>query len=198
MKNPDSIIRLIGEFKKLPGVGQKTAERLVFFLLKKPKEVSQRLAEAICKIKEKIQTCSICNNITEVDPCEICRDTRRNQGIICVVEEPHDLYAIEKMGQYHGCYFVLKGTISPLDGIGPEDILINELVQRVKKGVIQEVILATNPNMQGDATAIFISKALNSQGVKITRLARGLPVGSDLEYADEFTLLKSFEGRLEM
>ncbi len=198
MKNPDSIIRLIGEFKKLPSIGQKTAERLVFFLLKEPKEVAQNLAEAIWKIKEKIKTCSVCNNITETDQCEICRDPKRDKEIICVVEEPHDLYAIERMGEYHGYYFVLKGTISPLDGIGPEDIQINELVQRVKHEGTQEVILATNPNLEGDATAIFISKTLKSLGVKITRIARGLPVGSDLEYADEFTLLKSFEGRLEL
>lgn len=198
MKNPDSITRLVAEFKKLPGVGQKTAERLVFFLLKERKEAAQKLAEAILDIKEKIQSCSNCNSITEHDLCEICSDPKRDKSIICVVEEPHDLYAIERMGEFRGSYFVLMGNISPLDGIGPEDIQINELMQRVKTGGIQEVIVATNPNMEGDATAIFICNTLKSMGVKVTRIARGLPVGSDLEYADEVTLLKSFEGRLEM
>ena len=198
MKNPDSITALISEFKKLPGIGQKTSERLVFFLLKEPSETSQSLAEAILNIKNKINNCSVCNSITESDPCEICSDPKRDQETICVVEEPHDLYAIERMGQYPGRYFVLMGTISPLDGIGPEDIQINKLVERIKRGGIQEVILATNPNLEGEATAIFISKSLESLPVKVTRIARGLPVGSNLEYADENTILKSFEGRLEI
>ena len=198
MKNPDSITALISEFKKLPGIGQKTAERLVFFLLKEPIETSQSLAEAILNIKNKINNCSVCNSITESDPCDICGDLKRDQGTICVVEEPHDLYAIKRIGEYLGRYFVLMGTISPLDGIGPEDIQINKLLERIKGGGIQEVILATNPNLEGDATAIYISKSLESLPVKVTRIARGLPVGSNLEYADENTILKSFEGRLEI
>lgn len=198
MKNSDSISRLIDEFKRFPGIGQKTAERLVFFLLKEQKDVARGLSEAILNLKDKIQSCSKCNSITENDPCDICNDLKRDQKTICVVEEPHDLYAIERMGEYRGRYYVLMGSISPLDGVGPEDIQINGLMERVKKDEIQEVILATNPNMEGDATAIFISKILKSIGVKATRIARGLPVGSDLEYADEVTLLRSFEGRMEM
>ncbi len=198
MKNSDSIAKLIDEFKRLPGIGQKTAERLVFFLLKEQKDAARGLSEAILNLKDKVQSCSKCNSITENDPCDICSNPKREQKIICVVEEPHDLYAIERMGEYHGRYYVLMGSISPLEGVGPEDIQVNGLVERVKKDGIQEVILATNPNMEGDATAIFISKTLKSLGVKVTRIARGLPVGSDLEYADEVTILRSFEGRMEM
>jgi len=198
MKNSGSIANLIGEFKKFPGIGQKTAERLVFFLLKEQKDVSRELAEAILNLKDKVQSCSKCNSITENDPCDICSNPKREQEILCVVEEPRDLYAIERMGEYRGRYYVLMGNISPLEGIGPEDIQVNGLVERVKKEGIQEVILATNPNMEGDATAIFISKTLKSLEVKVTRIARGLPVGSDLEYADEVTILRSFEGRMEM
>jgi len=198
MKNSDSIANLIGEFKKFPGIGQKTAERLVFFLLKEQKDVSRELAEAILNLKDKVKSCSKCNSITENDPCDICSNPKREQKILCVVEEPRDLYAIERMGEYRGRYYVLMGNISPLEGIGPEDIQVNCLVERVKKEGIQEVILATNPNMEGDATAIFISKTLKSLEVKVTRIARGLPVGSDLEYADEVTILRSFEGRMEI
>tara|TARA_B100000959_G_scaffold166607_1_gene174496 strand:+ start:2294 stop:2890 length:597 start_codon:yes stop_codon:yes gene_type:complete len=198
MKNSDSIANLIGEFKKFPGIGQKTAERLVFFLLKEQKDVSRELAEAILNLKDKVKSCSKCNSITENDPCDICSNPKREQKILCVVEEPRDLYAIERMGEYRGRYYVLMGNISPLEGIGPEDIQVNGLVERVKKEGIQEVILATNPNMEGDATAIFISKTLKSLEVKVTRIARGLPVGSDLEYADEVTILRSFEGRMEI
>ncbi|HJP19541.1 MAG TPA: recombination mediator RecR [Nitrospinota bacterium] len=198
MKNSGSIANLIGEFKKFPGIGQKTAERLVFFLLKEQKDVSRELAEAILNLKDKVQSCSKCNSITENDPCDICSNPKREQEILCVVEEPRDLYAIERMGEYRGRYYVLMGNISPLEGIGPEDIQVNGLVERVKKEGIQEVILATNPNMEGDATAIFISKTLKSLEVKVTRIARGLPVGSDLEYADEVTILRSFEGRMEI
>ena len=198
MKNSGSIANLIGEFKKFPGIGQKTAERLVFFLLKEQKDVSRELAEAILNLKDKVQSCSKCNSITENDPCDICSNPKREQEILCVLEEPRDLYAIERMGEYRGRYYVLMGNISPLEGIGPEDIQVNGLVERVKKEGIQEVILATNPNMEGDATAIFISKTLKSLEVKVTRIARGLPVGSDLEYADEVTILRSFEGRMEI
>ncbi len=198
MKSSDPIVRLIDEFKKFPGIGQKTAERLVFFLLKGQKETARGLAEAILNLKDKIQSCSKCNGITENDPCNICCDEKRDRKIICVVEEPRDLYAIERMGEYRGRYYVLMGSISPLDGVGPEDIHINGLVERIKKDEIQEVILATNPNMEGDATAIFISNTIKEMDVKVTRIARGLPVGSDLEYADEVTILRSFEGRMEM
>ena len=198
MKYSDSIAKLIDEFKRLPGIGQKTAERLVFFLLKEQKDAVRGLSEAILNLKDKVQSCSKCNSITENDPCDICSNPKREQEILCVVEEPRDLYAIERMGEYRGRYYVLMGNISPLEGIGPEDIQVNGLVERVKKEGIQEVILATNPNMEGDATAIFISKTLKSLEVKVTRIARGLPVGSDLEYADEVTILRSFEGRMEI
>ena len=198
MKYSDSIAKLIDEFKRLPGIGQKTAERLVFFLLKEQKDAVRGLSEAILNLKDKVQSCSKCNSITENDPCNVCSNPKREQKIICVVEEPHDLYAIERMGEYHGIFYVLMGSISPLEGVGPEEIQINRLVERVKKDGIQEVILATNPNMEGDATAIFIYKTLKSLGVKVTRIARGLPVGSNLEYADEVTILRSFEGRMEM
>lgn len=198
MKNSDSITRLVDEFKRFPGIGQKTAERIVFFLLKEQKESARGLAEAILNLKEKIRSCSKCNSITETDPCKICLDPRRDPKIICVVEEPHDLYAIERMGEFRGCYYVLMGSISPLDGVGPEDIQVNGLLERVKEDDVQEVIVATNPNLEGDATALYISKILKSFGVKVTRIARGLPVGSDLEYADEVTILRSFEGRMEM
>ena len=198
MKYSDSIAKLIDEFKRLPGIGQKTAERLVFFLLKEQKDAVRGLSEAILNLKDKVQSCSKCNSITENDPCNVCSNPKREQKIICVVEEPHDLYAIERMGEYHGIFYVLMGSISPLEGVGPEEIQINRLLERVKKDGIQEVILATNPNMEGDATAIFIYKTLKSLGVKVTRIARGLPVGSNLEYADEVTILRSFEGRMEM
>ena len=184
--------------KKLPGIGQKTAERLSFFLMRSQASQATKLANAIQNIKEKIILCSLCHGITEADPCGICSDTSRDQKQICVVEEPHDVYVMENMGYFKGVYHVLMGVISPLDGIGPDDLNIDALKEKVASKKIREVILATNPDMEGESTAGFVSKVLKPLDVRVTRIARGLPVGSDIEYADSVTLLKSLEGRMEM
>ena len=189
---------MVDELKKLPGIGQKTAERLSFFILRGPSERALKLAQAIKNVKEKIILCSRCHGITEKDPCDICQDPKRNQAEICVVEEPHDVYILENMGQYKGVYHVLMGVISPLDGIGPSDLTIASLKEKVEKGGVKEVILATNPDMEGESTAAYIAKVLKPCSVKVTRIARGLPIGSDIEYADSVTLMKSLEGRSEM
>ena len=199
MKRPPAVTDLIDELKKLPGIGQKTAERLSFFLMRGKIEQAKKLSTAIQNLKDKIVLCSICHGITESDPCDICSDTNRNHSQICVVEEPHDVYVMENMGYFKGVYHVLMGVISPLDGIGPDDLNIQELKEKVNKPGIQEVILATNPDMEGESTAMYISKVLKPfSEVKVTRIARGLPVGSDIEYADSVTLLKSLEGRMTM
>ena len=198
MKRPPAVTELVDELKKLPGIGQKTAERLSFFILRGPSERALKLAQAIKNVKEKIILCSRCHGITEKDPCDICQDPRRNQAQICVVEEPHDVYILENMGQYKGIYHVLMGVISPLDGIGPSDLTIESLKEKVEKGGVEEVILATNPDMEGESTATYIAKVLKPCSVKVTRIARGLPIGSDIEYADSVTLMKSLEGRSEM
>jgi len=198
VKRPPAVTELVDELKKLPGIGQKTAERLSFFILRGPSERALKLAQAIKNVKEKIILCSRCHGITEKDPCDICQDPRRNQAQICVVEEPHDVYILENMGQYKGIYHVLMGVISPLDGIGPSDLTIESLKVKVEKGGVEEVILATNPDMEGESTAAYIAKVLKPCSVKVTRIARGLPIGSDIEYADSVTLMKSLEGRSEM
>jgi recombination protein RecR len=198
VKRPPAVTELVDELKKLPGVGQKTAERLSFFILRGPEERAFKLATAIKNVKEKIILCSSCHGITEKDPCDICQNPKRNQAQICVVEEPHDVYILENMGQYKGVYHVLMGVISPLDGIGPSELTIESLKEKVEKGGVQEVILATNPDMEGESTAAFIAKVLKPSAVKVTRIARGLPIGSDIEYADSVTLMKSLEGRSEM
>ena len=198
MKRPPAVIELIDELKKLPGIGQKTAERLSFFLMRSQANQATKLANAIQNIKEKIILCSLCHGITEADPCGICSDTSRDQKQICVVEEPHDVYVMENMGYFKGIYHVLMGVISPLDGIGPDDLNIDALKEKVARRGIREVILATNPDMEGESTAVFVSKVLKPLDVRVTRIARGLPVGSDIEYADSVTLLKSLEGRMEM
>jgi len=198
MKRPPAVIELIDELKKLPGIGQKTAERLSFFLMRSQANQANKLANAIQNIKEKIILCSLCHGITEADPCGICSDTSRDQKQICVVEEPHDVYVMENMGYFKGVYHVLMGVISPLDGIGPDDLNIDALKEKVANKEIREVILATNPDMEGESTAVFVSKVLKPLGIRVTRIARGLPVGSDIEYADSVTLLKSLEGRMEM
>lgn len=192
------IAKLIEEFSKLPGIGQKTAQRLAFHILSLPQERALELARAIKEAKEKVKYCSNCGNLTDVDPCNICTSPQRDKGFICVVENPRDIIAIEKTREYKGLYHVLHGAISPMEGIGPEDIKIKELLQRVQKDDIKEVILATNPNIQGEATAMYISKLLKPLGIKTTRLAHGIPVGGDLEYADEVTLARAFEGRQEI
>ena len=198
MKRPPAVTELINELKKLPGIGQKTAERLSFFLMRSKVEQTNKLANAIKNIKDKIILCSVCHGITETDPCGICSNTTRDQKQICVVEEPHDVYVMENMGYFKGVYHVLMGVISPLDGIGPDDLNIEPLKNKVAVEDIREVILATNPDMEGESTAVYISKVLKPLNIKVTRIARGLPVGSDIEYADSVTLLKSLEGRMEM
>ncbi|MBL10213.1 MAG: recombination protein RecR [Acidiferrobacteraceae bacterium] len=198
MKRPESVTKLIGELKRLPGIGQKTAERLSFFIMRGSSDRAEQLARAIISVKDKISLCQICHSITENDVCGICHDSSRDPSIICVVEEPYDVFVIENMGEFNGVYHVLMGTISPLDGIGPDDLTLEGLKERVAKGGVTEVIVATNPNMEGESTAVYISRFLQSFGIKITRIARGLPMGGDIEYADPVTLLKSIEGRKEM
>ncbi len=192
------VAALIEEFSKLPGVGVKTAQRLTFFVLRSPTDQARRLAEAIMRVKERIVYCSRCFNITEADPCPICSNPNRDQEAICVVEEPLDVLALEKTSVYKGLYHVLHGALSPVEGVGPKDLRIDELIQRVRSNKFREVILATNPNFEGEYTANYIKSELSPFGVKITSLARGLPMGGDLEYADEGTLGRALEGRRDM
>jgi recombination protein RecR len=195
---PEPVARLIEAFQKLPGVGPKTAQRLTFFLLKRSPDEVNELAESLRALKTRIRHCRDCFNVTEEDPCRICRDPARDARALCVVEEPNDLLALERTGEYRGRYHVLLGALSPLDGIGPEDIKVRELLSRIEGHAVEEVILATNPSVEGEATAIYLAKLLRPLGVRVTRIARGLPVGGDLEYADEVTLSKALEGRREM
>ncbi len=198
MKRPSAVKELVDELKRLPGVGQKTAERLAFFLMRSPKETTARLARAIENVQEKIRLCSVCHGITESDPCAICSDPSRDRSRILVVEEPHDVYIFESVGKYNGVYHVLMGVISPLDGVGPSDLTIDSLKKKVQTGAVSEVILAPNPDMEGESTSVFLAKMLKPFSIRVTRIARGLPVGSDIEYADSVTLLKSLEGRTEI
>ena len=195
---PKSLKELIKELGKLPGIGEKTAQRLAFHILKTPEEKAGRLAEAILKVKKSITYCSVCCNIAEENPCKICSDPGRDHELICVVEEPNDVFAIEKTKGYNGTFHVLMGALSPLDGVGPEDLKIEELVLRLKKGKIREIIIATNLNMEGEATSMYLAKLIKPLGLKVSRIAHGLPVGGDLVYADEVTLGKSIEGRRDM
>jgi recombination protein RecR len=192
------VAALIEELSKLPGVGVKTAQRLTFFILRSPADQARRLAEAIMRVKESIIYCSRCFNITENDPCLICSNPNRDQESICVVEEPLDVLALEKTGAYKGLYHVLHGALSPVEGIGPKDLRIEELLKRVQDGKVREVILATNPNFEGEYTANYLQKELKPLPLKVTGLARGLPIGGDLEYADEGTLSRALEGRREL
>jgi len=192
------LARLIDELYKLPGIGPKSAQRLAYYLLRMPAVEAQSLASAIVEVKERITFCAVCQNVTEVDPCRICTDSQRDRTVICVVEEPLDIMAIERTQSYRGLHHVLHGAISPIDGIGPEDLKIAELLHRLRSGEVQEIILATNPNLEGEATAMYLTRLLKPLGVRITRLARGLPVGGDLEYADDVTLARALEGRQEM
>ncbi len=194
---PQNVQNLIDEFSRLPGIGPKTAERLTFYLLRSSEKDLNSLGNAVLDLKKDLKTCSICSNIAENDPCYICDDSQRENTCICVVEEPLDVVAIEKTGKFQGLYHVLGGVISPIEGVGPEDLFIKELVQRTKSGEIEEIILATNPSIEGEATALYIQKLLAPLNIKITRIARGLPVGGDLEYADEVTLSRAIEGRLD-
>lgn len=191
----DPIERLVDAFSRLPGIGPKTASRLTYYLLRAPAELSLELAEALRDLKERVHYCPRCFNVSEGDLCPICADPTRDQRVLCVVEEPLDVLALERSGAYRGLYHVLHGVISPLENIGPENLRIEELVDRVRDGTIREVILATNPNMEGEATAMYIARLLQRLDVQVTRLAHGLPVGGDLEYADQHTLARALEGR---
>jgi len=192
----EPVARLIDEFSRLPGIGPKTASRLVFYLLRAPEEQTQSLADALHELRQRITFCSICFNITETDPCAVCTDEGRDRSLICVVEEPLDVLAIERTGDYHGLYHVLHGTIAPVEGIGPDELRIAELLPRLEATPpVRELVIATNPNMEGEATAMYIARQLEGSKVRVTRLARGLPVGGDLEYADEVTLSRALAGR---
>lgn len=192
-----SVEALIAELSKMPGIGRKSAQRIAFYLLKISKDEAFSLARAITDVKEKVSFCSVCFNITESDPCTICRDANRDEAVMCVVERPSDVIAVEKTGGFKGRFHVLGGALSPLHGIGPDEIRVDELMARLD-GRVKEIILATNPNAEGEATALFLSKLIKPLGVKVTRIARGLPMGSDLDLADEVTLTRAIEGRIEI
>jgi recombination protein RecR len=195
---PEPVTRLIDELSRLPGIGPKTASRLTFFLLRASNEQATALADALRDLKDRMRFCDVCFNITEASPCAVCESEDRAQGLICVVEEPLDVLAVERTRQFHGLYHVLHGAISPMEGIHPDDLKIRELIARVAAGGVEEVILATNPSLEGENTAAFIRKKLSSYPVRVTRLAHGLPVGGDLEYTDEITLIRALEGRREI
>ena len=192
------IEKLIREFSRLPGIGEKTATRLTFHVLNGPQEYANGLARSISDVKEKVRHCSVCCNLSDCDPCALCNDERRSRSVVCIVEDVNDLAAIESTGEYRGSYHILHGCLSPLKGIGPDDIRIGEFIRRVESGGIEEVILAMSPNMEGDATALYITRLLKPLGVKVTRIAVGIPVGGELEYMDGVTIGRAFEGRREM
>jgi len=194
----EPLARLIDELKHLPGIGQKSAQRLAFHLQRASREEAERLAAAILDVKDKIGFCRICNNLTDVDPCQYCTDPTRDPSLICVVENPYNAISIEKTREFRGLYHVLHGALSPLHGIGPEQLKLKSLLERLKDGKVHEIIVATNPNVEGEATAIYMSKLIKPLGVKVTRIATGVPVGSELEFADEVTMMKSIEGRREL
>ena len=198
MSLPEPLARLIEHLQRLPGIGAKSAQRLAFHLLKSPRDEVETLAQAMRDVKDRVTYCSICGNITDADPCTYCADANRDHRLICVVEEPQNVTAIEKTRGFKGTYHVLMGALSPLHGVGPDDLKIKGLLERVGAGSIEEVILATNPNVEGEATAIYLARLLKPLGVRVSRIAMGVPVGSDLEYADEITMQKSMEGRREI
>jgi recombination protein RecR len=195
---PEPIAKLIDSFSRLPGIGPKTAARLAFYVLRMKEEDVIDFAKALVNVKRNLTYCSVCCNITDTDPCRICSDKSRDVSVICVVQEPKDLVAMERTREFHGHYHVLNGAISPMDGLGPDDIRIAELVRRLGDDTVQELILATNPNIEGEATAMYLSRLVKPFGIKVTRIAHGLPVGGDLEYADEVTISKALEGRREL
>lgn len=193
-----SVTRLIDELKRLPGIGQKTAQRLAFHLLRTNRDQALALADAIREAKERVRECSICNNITDSDPCIFCASVTRDKNVICVVEDATNIQAIEKTRHFNGVYHVLGGALSPLQGIGPDQLKIKSLIERLKGGTVEEIIVATNPTAEGEATSVYLSKLIKPLGVRVTRIAMGIPVGSDLEYADEVTMLKAMEGRRDL
>jgi recombination protein RecR len=198
MPLPEPLTQLITELQRLPGIGAKSAQRLAFFLLKSPREDVDRLTVALREMKERVAHCSICSNITDTDPCTYCTSPDRRHNVICVVEDPQNVTAVEKTREFKGVYHVLMGALSPLQGVGPDDLKIKSLLARVDRGGVEEVILATNPNVEGEATAIYLARLLKPLGVRVTRIAMGVPIGSDLEYADEVTLHKALEGRRDV
>ncbi len=198
MALPAPLQNLIDQFKRLPGVGPKGAQRLAFHILKTPREDAERLCDAVREVKDRVTYCSVCNNITDVEPCAFCADDMRDHTAICVVEEPQNVHVVEKGGGFRGVYHVLLGALSPLQGIGPDDLKIKGLLARVERGGVAEIILATNPTVEGEATAIYLARLLKPLGMRVTRIATGIPVGSDLEYADELTMGKAMEGRREV
>jgi recombination protein RecR len=198
LSRPDPLTRLIEQLQRLPGIGAKSAQRLAFHILRAPREDAERLLAAVQDVKDRVANCSICNQITDTDPCRFCADEARDHQVICVVEEPQNVAAIEKTREFKGTYHVLMGALSPLQGVGPDDLKIRGLVERVGQGDVREVILATNPTVEGESTAIYLARLLKPLGVRVTRIATGIPVGSDLEYADEITMGKAMEGRREV
>jgi recombination protein RecR len=198
MQQPEALTRLVDELQRLPGIGRKSAQRLAFHVLRAPREDVERLADALREVKEKVTHCSVCNAITETDPCACCGDPARDHRVICVVEEPQNVDVVERTREFKGTYHVLMGAISPLQGVGPDQLKIKGLLDRVAGRGVEEVILATNPNVEGEATAIYLARLLKPLGVRVTRIAMGVPVGSDLEYADEVTMNKAMEGRREV
>ena len=198
MSLPDPLTRLVEQLQKLPGIGAKSAQRLAFYVLKNPREDAERLIEAIGDVKDRVTYCSNCNNITDADPCAFCTSATRDQRVICVVEEPQNVNVVEKTREFRGVYHVLMGALSPLQGVGPDDLKIKGLLTRVGTGGVDEVILATNPTVEGEATALYLARLLKPLGVRVTRIAMGIPVGSDLEYADEVTMTRAMEGRRDL
>jgi recombination protein RecR len=192
------LARLIDEFKRLPGIGQKSAQRIAFHILRANREDAARLAQAVLEAKDRIGLCVVCNNISDGDKCPICADSNRNPKMVCVVEEPHNIVVIEKTRQFNGRYHVLHGCLSPLRGMGPDQLKLKSLLERLQSGAIEEIIVATNPTAEGEATAVYLSRLLKPLGVRVTRIGMGIPVGSDLEYVDEVTMMKSMEGRKEI
>lgn len=195
---PSPLKKLINALGTLPGIGNRTAQRLAFHILSLKKHDVERLSAAILEAKENLGYCSVCGNLTDKDPCSICSDSKRDQSIVCVVESPKDVIAMEKTGEFHGLYHILHGAISPIDGIGPEDINLKSLIKRLQHSEIEEILVATNPNVAGEATAMYIARLIKPSGIKVTRIANGIPVGGDLDYADEVTILKAIEGRREL
>jgi recombination protein RecR len=198
MSRPDPLARLVEQLQRLPGIGAKSAQRLAFHILKTPREDVDRLTEAMREVKDRVTYCSVCSNITDIDPCYFCTSDARDRRTICVVEQPENVSAVEKTREFKGTYHVLMGALSPLHGVGPDDLKIKGLLERVAGGKVHEVILATNPNVEGEATAIYLARLLKPLGLRVTRIAMGVPVGSDLEYADEITMLRAMEGRREV